>query len=122
MLWRTSEIHQDRELCFHNYVQKSSQRVIACLEMALAELVSLRQSVLTPDFLLVALLSQPDSEARKILEDLLPDTDIAVNRIIEKIRQHYHKATTVEEKQQIVASQNVPEVFRIAYGEAKNIW
>ncbi len=106
---------------FHNYVQKSSQRVIACLEMALAELVSLRQSVLTPDFLLVALLSQPDSEARKILEDLLPDTDIAVNRIIEKIRQHYHKATTVEEKQQIVASQNVPEVFRIAYGEAKNI-
>ena len=105
---------------FHNYVQKSTQRVIACLEMAFAELVSLRQNVLSPDFLLVALLSQPDSEARKILEELLPDTDVAVNRIIGKIRQHYHQAAAVQEKQ-IVASQNIPEVFRIAYGEAKNL-
>ncbi|MCW8995258.1 MAG: ATP-dependent Clp protease ATP-binding subunit, partial [Psychromonas sp.] len=106
---------------FHNYVQKSTQRVITCLEMAFAELVSLRQNVLTPDFVLVSLLSQPDSEARKILEDLLPDTDVAVNRIIDKIREHYSKASAVQEPQQIVAAHNIPEVFRIAYAEAKNL-
>lgn len=106
---------------FHNYVQKSTQRVIACLEMAFAELVGLRQNVLSPDFLLVALLSQPDSEARKILEDLLPDSDVAVNRIIGQIRQHYRNAVAAQEQQQIVAAANIPEVFRIAYGEAKNI-
>ncbi len=105
---------------FHNYVQKSSQRVIACLEMAFAELISLRQNVLTPDFLLVALLSQPDSEARKILEELLPDTDAAVNRIIGRIRQRYHRPAS-EQPQQIVASREIPEVFRVAYGEAKNL-
>ena len=105
---------------FHNYVQKSTQRVITCLEMAFAELVSLRQNVLTPDFLLVALLSQPDSEARKIVEELLPNTDESVNRIIGKIRQHYQQAAAVH-GQQIVAAPNIPEVFRIAYGEAKNL-
>ena len=106
---------------FHNYVQKSSQRVISCLEMAFAELVSLRQNVLTTDFLLVALLSQPDSEARKIVEELLPDSDEAVSRIIGKIRQHYQQKNPVQDQQQIVASPNVPEIFRIAYGEAKNL-
>jgi ATP-dependent Clp protease ATP-binding subunit ClpC len=106
---------------FHNYVQKSTQKVIACLEMAFAELISQRQNVLTPDFLLVALLSQPDSEAHKIIEELLPESDTAVNRMVSKIREHYQLKPAAPEKQQIVASQDIPEIFRIAYGEAKNL-
>lgn len=105
---------------FHNYIQKSTQKVIACLEMAFAELAGLQQNVLTPDFILVALLSQPESEARKILADLLPDADLAANRIIGRVRQAYQKGTMVSAPQ-IVASQEVAEAFRIAYGEAKNL-
>lgn len=46
---------------FQNYIQNSTRKVIECLEMALAELVSFRQNVLSPDFILLALLSQSDS-------------------------------------------------------------
>ncbi|WP_019613865.1 ATP-dependent Clp protease ATP-binding subunit [Psychromonas ossibalaenae] len=104
----------------HNYVQKSTQRVINCLEMAFAELASLQQNVLTADFLLLALLSQPDSEARKVLQELLPDTEESVKRIIGQVRQQYRNVSATQ-AQQIVASREIPEVFRIAYGEAKNL-
>ena len=46
------------------YLQHSTQKVVEALEMAVSELVSRRQNVLTPDFILLALLSQRDSEAR----------------------------------------------------------
>ncbi|MFT6985826.1 MAG: ATP-dependent Clp protease ATP-binding subunit ClpC [Psychromonas sp.] len=105
---------------FHNYIQKSTQKVISCLEMAFAELAGLQQNVLTPDFLLLALLSQEDSEAHKILVDLLPDANDAANRMVGKIRQQYQKGAT-QSPPQIVASQEVAEAFRIAYGEAKSL-
>ncbi|HEY7864532.1 MAG TPA: ATP-dependent Clp protease ATP-binding subunit [Psychromonas sp.] len=103
----------------HNYVQKSTQKVIACLEIAFAELGSLRLNILTADFLLVALLSQQDSEAHKIVKELLADEDDAPLRIIGQIRQNYPPASNVQPKQ-ILASQEIVEVFRVAYDEAKN--
>lgn len=103
---------------FQNYIQNSTRKVIECLEMALAELVSFRQNVLSPDFILLALLSQSDSEAFKILEDLVSDTEITVNRIREQIYQYYKNAAPVKDKQ-IVVSQEIAEVLRIAYVEAR---
>lgn len=104
----------------NNYVQKSTQKVIVCLEIAFSELGSIRQNLLTPEFLLVALLSQPDSEVQKILQRLLPDEDDPALRIISLVRQNYPPASSVQVKQ-ILASQEIVEVFRIAYGEAKNL-
>lgn len=103
----------------HNYVQKSTQKVIACLEVAFAELGSLRLNILTADFLLVALLSQPDSEAHQIVKEFFADEDDAPLRIIGQIRQNYPPASNVQVKQ-ILASQEIVEVFRVAYDEAKN--
>lgn len=103
----------------HNYVQKSTQKVIACLEIAFAELGSLRLNILTADFLLVALLSQQDSEAHKIVQELFADEDDAPLRIIGQIRQNYPPASNVQPKQ-ILASQEIVEVFRVAYDEAKS--
>lgn len=103
----------------HNYVQKSTQKVIACLEIAFAELGSLRLNILTADFLLVALLSQQDSEAHKIVQELLANEDDAPLRIIGQIRQNYPPASNVQPKQ-ILASQEIVEVFRVAYDEAKS--
>ena len=103
---------------FQNYIQKSTQKVIESLEMAVAELAGLRQNVLTPDIILLALISQPDSEAFKILENLLPDAGDAASHIIEQIRQHYQRAAPTKATQ-IVASQEINDVFRIAHGEAE---
>jgi len=90
------------------------------LEMAVAELAGLRQNQLTPDFVLLALLSQPDSEAMQILEGLLSDPTAAAERIKGQIRQHYQRAAPIAANQ-IVATQEVAELFRAAYEEAKQL-
>jgi len=104
---------------FQNYLRKSTQKVLETLEIALAELVALRQNVLTPDFILIALISQNDSEAFKILQILLPDVDVKIEGIIDEIHRHYQQSTQ-ENATQIVISQEVADVFRLAYSEARS--
>ena len=101
-----------------SYMQQSTKKVLHTLELAVSELVSLQMNVLTPDFILLALLSQPDSEATRILEHELPAPQETVAMLLGQIRQHYQQAVQVEATQ-IVASQEMAEVFRIAWEEAK---
>jgi ATP-dependent Clp protease ATP-binding subunit ClpC len=103
-----------------NFTQLSTRKVMQTLEMAVAELAGLRQNQLTPDFVLLALLSQPDSEAMQILEGLLSDPTAAAERIKGQIRQHYQRAAPIAANQ-IVATQEVAELFRAAYEEAKQL-
>ncbi len=103
-----------------NFTQLSTKKVLQTLEMAVAELAGMRQNQLTPDFILLALLSQPDAEPMRILENLLSHPDEAAVRIKAHIRQHYQHATPVQATQ-VVATQEVAEVFRIAYEEAKQL-
>jgi len=103
-----------------NYIQKSTRKVIESLEMAVAELASMRQNVISPDFILLALLSQPDSEAYKIFENILSDPEAAVDRLAGQIHQHYQHATPVKANQ-IVTAQETVELFRIALSEAKSL-
>jgi ATP-dependent Clp protease ATP-binding subunit ClpC len=101
-----------------NYMQQSTKKVLHTLELAVSELVSLHMNVLTPDFILLALLSQPDSEASRILEQELPAAHESVATLLGQIRQHYQQAVQAETTQ-IVVSQELAEVFRIAWEEAK---
>jgi len=101
-----------------NYMQQSTKKVLHTLELAVSELVSLRMNVLTPDFILLALLSQPDSEATRILEHELPAPQETVATLLGQIRQHYQQAVQVQATE-IVTSQELAEVFRIAWEEAK---
>ena len=103
-----------------NFTQLSTKKVMQTLEIAVAELVGLRQNVLTPDFILLALLSQPDGEAMKILENLLSNPAEAAQRIKGRVLGHYQRATPVQANQ-IVASQELMELFRLAYEEAKQL-
>ncbi len=103
-----------------NYVQKSTKKVIESLEMAVAELAGMRQNVISPDFILLALLSQPDCEAYKIVEKILSDPEGAADRLAGQVRQHYQHATPVHANQ-IVTSQETVELFRIALAEAKSL-
>jgi len=105
---------------FQEYLQKSTKKVLTTLEIAVSELASLKQNLLTPDFLLLALLSQPDSEAVRVLEKLAPDPLEAISRIKGEIRHHYDQAVPVQGNQ-IVGSQEVADLFRRAYDLARGI-
>ena len=103
-----------------NFTQLSTKKVLQALEMAVAELAGMRQNLLTPDFILVALLSQPDSEPARILENLLSNPSEAAERIKGRIRQQYQRAAPLQANQ-VVAAQELVELFRIAYEEAKQL-
>ena len=105
---------------FQEYLQKSTKKVLTTLEIAVSELASLKQNLLTPDFLLLALLSQPDSEAVRIIEKLAPDALEAITRVKGEIRHHYDHAVPVQGNQ-IVGSQEVADLFRRAYEVTRSI-
>jgi len=105
---------------FQDYVQRSTKKVLQTLEIAVSELVGIRQNLLTPDFILLALLAQTDSEATKILQRLLDDPPAGTGRIRNGIQAHYQRAAPTQATQ-IVASQEVAEVFRIAWEEAQGL-
>jgi ATP-dependent Clp protease ATP-binding subunit ClpC len=105
---------------FQNFIQKSTRKVVQTLELAVAALAGLRQNELTPDFLLLALFSQPDCEAYKILENLVPDAEVFTSGIIEQVQQHYHEPASTQ-TMQVVASPEIGEVFRLASEEAKGL-
>lgn len=103
-----------------NYIDQSTKKVHHTIEIAVGELAALKQNLLTPDFILLALLSQQDSEAYKILESLTEQSVDAVTQIRGKIYQHYQQATPVQ-LTQILASQELDDCFRIALEEAKKL-
>jgi ATP-dependent Clp protease ATP-binding subunit ClpC len=104
---------------FQNYVQKSTQKVLQTLDKAVAEMAALDENVLTPDFILLALLSQRESEAVKILEGLVHDYNYAIDRMTAQIHQH-HQQAVASHSSQVVASPELNEVFRIADEEAQS--
>ncbi|MBF0249446.1 MAG: AAA family ATPase [Alphaproteobacteria bacterium] len=103
---------------FRKYVQQSTQKVVETIETAVSVLAGMRQNVLTSDFLLMALLSQPDTEAYRIFEKLLPDPDDAIGLLIGKIQQR-HQSTPPVKNAQIVMAQEVEDLFKTALAEAK---
>jgi ATP-dependent Clp protease ATP-binding subunit ClpC len=105
---------------FQNYSQFATKKVMQTMEMAVTELVALRQNLLTPDFVLLALLSQPDAEAVRILEHLLSNPAEAIGHIREAILQG-HQTPTASRSSQIMASQELNELFQVAYEEAKQL-
>ena len=105
---------------FQNYIQKSTQKVLQTLDIAVSEMAAMQQNLLTPDFILLALLSQRDSEAVKILEGLVHDHKAVIDRLVEQIHQQHQQAVPVKSSQ-VVASQEVNEVFRIADEEARSL-
>ncbi|TNF99753.1 MAG: ATP-dependent Clp protease ATP-binding subunit [Gammaproteobacteria bacterium] len=99
------------------YVQKSTKKVLSTLEIAVRELAALKQNVMTPDFILLALVAQPDTEAVKIIKAIASDPVKVISEINARIFQHYEKAVPTEANQ-VVSTREINELFRIAYEEA----
>ncbi len=104
---------------FQSYVEKCTQRVLQTIDKAVSEMTALRQNTLTPDFLLLALLSEPDSEARKIIEGLQSDYRVTLEQMTTQILQRYQRAVP-SQATQIVASKEVDDLFRIAEQVSKS--
>lgn len=102
------------------YVQKSTRKVLHTIEIAVSELAALKQNVLTPDFILLALLSQRDAEAMKIIEVLSPDAVDTVTKLKSRIYQHYHQASPVQATQ-VVGTKEIADLFSIAYEQAQQM-
>lgn len=77
---------------FENYAQFSTKKVARTLELAVTELVGLRQNLLTTDFILLALLAQPDAEPLKVLERLVPNAAETISRLRGAVLSHYQQA------------------------------
>ncbi len=105
---------------FQEYIQKSTKKVLNTLEIAVSELVGQKQNLLTPDFILLALLSQPDSEAMKVIEMITPDPLDVVTQIKAQI-QHHYQLSAPSKATQIVGSQELTNLFQVAYEEARKL-
>jgi len=105
---------------FQKYIEQSTKKVRHTLELAVGEMAALKQNTLTPDFLVLALLSQPDSTAMQIITKLVANPVEIAAQIKGEIYQHYKLATAVEISQ-VVASKEFQEVFEVAYEESRRL-
>jgi ATP-dependent Clp protease ATP-binding subunit ClpC len=105
---------------FQNYIEQSTKKVLQVLEQAVSELTRHRQNVLTPEFILLALLGQPDSEARRVIELISDDPKTLTANIISQIQTFYQNASPVNATQ-IVASEEVSILFQVAMDEAHSL-
>ena len=102
------------------FVQKSTRKVLNTIEIAISELVALKQNVLIPDFILLALLSQPDAEAVKIIERVTPEPIDTIAQIKAQLYRQTQQAAPAK-TMQIVGSGELSNLFRSAGEEAKNL-
>jgi ATP-dependent Clp protease ATP-binding subunit ClpC len=102
---------------FQEYIHKSTKKVLHTLELAVTELVAQRQNLLTPDFILLALLSQPDCEPVKVIEAVARNPVDVMTQLKAKIGQHY-QLTAPSKTTQVVASQELNNLFQIALDTA----
>jgi ATP-dependent Clp protease ATP-binding subunit ClpC len=105
---------------FQEYIQKSTKKVQRTLEIAVSELVAQRQNLLTPDFVLLALLFQSDCEAVKVIEAVTQQPVDVITQLKAKIGQHYQLSTPTQSTQ-ITASQEFNNLFQVALDETKQL-
>ncbi len=55
------------------HLRQLTDKVIEALNVGTMEMVNLRQTLLTPDFILIGLLEQQDSRIVKLLETYYPE-------------------------------------------------
>lgn len=105
---------------FQNYVERSTKKVLMTLERAVSELVSKRLNLLTPDFILLALLSERDNEVHEIIKHLSDEPNTLTSNISNQIHLHYQKAIPIH-SDQVMASKEVNDLFITALEESEKM-
>lgn len=93
-----------------------TERVIEAINIGSMELVNLRQNELTPEFILIGLLEQEDSEVLKIFKDMSLDPPATKRSILDLIyaAQRNKMKFQREGPVQILVSSQTAEVLRMA--------
>ncbi|MCZ6514191.1 MAG: AAA family ATPase [Nitrospinae bacterium] len=105
------------------YLRQLTDKVIEALNVGTMEMVNMRQTVLTPDFILIGLLEQQDSRIVKLLETYYPEDKKLTRKIMDRLFDLQESETKHEEEQiqQIHLAKETETLFEIALDEAKKL-
>ena len=67
------------------HLRQLTDKVIEALNAGTMEMVNLRQTLLTPDFILIGLLEQQDSRIVKLLETYYPEDKKLTRKILDRL-------------------------------------
>lgn len=104
---------------FQKYLRICTEKVIHAINIGTMELANLRQTVFTPEFILLGIIEQEDSVVIKILEQLKSDHIKLVDTITEKIYSYQPKHENAPESINITLSPDIEKLFEIALDETK---
>ena len=105
------------------HLRQLTDKVIEALNVGTMEMVNLRQTLLTPDFILIGLLEQQDSRIAKLLETYYPEDKKLSRKILDRLFELQEGETKHEgqEIQHIHLAKETDTVFEIALDEAKKL-
>jgi ATP-dependent Clp protease ATP-binding subunit ClpC len=105
------------------HLRQLTDKVIEALNVGTMEMVNLRQTVLTPDFILIGLLEQQDSRIVKLLETYYPEDKKLTRKILDRLFDLQVSETKHEEEQiqHIHLAKETDTLFEIALDEAKKL-
>ena len=105
------------------HLRQLTDKVIEALNVGTMEMVNLRQTLLTPDFILIGLLEQQDSRIVKLLETYYPEDKKLVRKILDRLFDLQEGETKHEEEQiqHIHLAKETDSLFEIAQDEAKKL-
>ncbi len=105
------------------HLRQLTDKVIEALNVGTMEMVNLRQTLLTPDFILIGLLEQQDSRIVKLLETYYPEDKKMVRKILDRLFELQEEETKHEGQQieHIHLAKETDTLFEIAMDEAKKL-
>jgi ATP-dependent Clp protease ATP-binding subunit ClpC len=105
------------------HLRQLTDKVIEALNAGTMEMVNLRQTLLTPDFILIGLLEQQDSRIAKLLETYYPEDKKLTRKILDRLFELQDEEAKFEEQeiQHIHLSKETDSLFEIAQAEAKKL-
>jgi ATP-dependent Clp protease ATP-binding subunit ClpC len=105
------------------HLRQLTDKVIEALNVGTMEMVNLRQTLLTPDFILIGLLEQQDSRIVKLLETYYPEDKKMTRKILDRLFELQESETKHEGQQieHIHLAGETDTLFEIAMDEAKKL-
>lgn len=104
---------------FQKYLRLCTEKVIHGINIGTMELANLRQSVFTPEFILLGLIEQDESIVYKVLQETTNDPVKMADSITEKIYSVQPKNDVPPDSMNITLSPDIEKLFEIALDETK---
>ncbi len=106
---------------FQKYLRLCTEKVIHAINIGTMELANLRQSIFSPEFILLGIIEQDDSVVVKILQELTNDPIQIIDKITEKIYNSQPKNDETVDPMNITLSPDIEKLFEIAMEETKKL-